>query len=79
MWSPWRGENVCGGSNSTVVMSHKPSAITNLLVLVGRHGDELGLFEDERPDARHLHRLQVLAAGNVQPWLVLVHGVQHRL
>lgn len=65
-----------GGADPTT-----PSALTKtyLLVLVGGDGDELGLFEHVRAK-RGVRKLEdVVGSHQVEPRLVLVHGVQYRL
>lgn len=66
---------VVGPSPST------PTALTKtyLLVLVGSDGDELGLLEDVSAE-RGVRKLEdVVGSHQVEPRLVLVHGVQYRL
>ena len=50
--------------------------LSDLLVLVGRDPDELGLLEDVRPERRVGQLQDVVGADQVKAWLVLVHGVQ---
>ena len=51
----------------------------HLVVLVGGHGHELGLGEHVGPEGAVGKLQDVVGAHDVEPWLVLVHGVQDGL
>ena len=53
--------------------------LCNLFILISRHADELGLFEDVRPEGGVGQLEDVVGADQVEPGLVLVHGVQDGL
>ena len=47
--------------------------LSDLLVLIGRHCDELGLLEDVRPEGGVGQLEDVAGSHQVEPRLVLVH------
>ena len=51
----------------------------NLFVLVRRHADELGLFEDVSPERRVGQLHDVRGADQVKARLVFVHRIENRL
>ena len=53
--------------------------LCDLLVLVGGHGDELGLLEDVGSEGGVGQLENVAGPHKVEPGLVLVHRVQDRL
>ena len=53
--------------------------LCNLFILISRHADELGLFEDVRPEGGVGQLEDVVGADQVEPGLILVHGVQDGL
>lgn len=61
--------------------SSTPTTVTKtyLLVLVGGDGDELGLLEHVRAEGGVGKLEDVVGSHQVEPRLVLVHGVQYRL
>ena len=53
--------------------------LCNLFILISRHANELGLFEDIRPEGGVGQLEDVVGPDEVEPGLVLVHGVQYSL
>ena len=47
--------------------------LSDLLILIGRHSDELGLLEDVRPEGGVGQLEDVAGSHQVEPRLVLVH------
>lgn len=58
-----------------LVLASFPPCCAYLLVLVGRHGYKLGLWEGMAGD----HPLWATHSHYMNPWLILVQGVQHDL
>ena len=52
---------------------------TYFFILIGSHGDELRLLEDERFDRRPGYLDQIIRLDDVQTRLVPVHGVEYGL
>ena len=53
--------------------------LSDLLILIGRHRDELGLLEHVGPEGGVRQLQDVVGPHQVEPRLVLVHGVEDGL
>ena len=53
--------------------------LRNLFILISRHADELGLFEDIGSEGGVRQLKNVVGSHQVKPRLIFVHGVQYRL
>ena len=53
--------------------------LCNLFILISRHANKLGLFEDVGSEGGVGQLEDVVGTDEVEPWLVLVHRVQDGL
>lgn len=52
--------------------------LCNLFILISRHANELGLFEDIGPEGGVRQLKDVVGPDQVKSWLIFVHRVQYR-
>lgn len=52
---------------------------THLVVLISGHCYEIRLRENVRPKCAVVQFVHVVGSGDVEPWLIFVHGVENCL